>query len=618
MISHVILTSGAMFFELLLIITYFSQQRYQGMRNKLFRYSLINVFLILFFEIVYAAISHYSDNMALKLFAGKLYWATGIPYFTLIYLYVVVFVSNIKANSFKELMALSKASYRLSIFSIIIYIIYFFLPMEPELVNSIDFIPGPAAYWVVGTCSFIVFLELSYWFIHRKEASLKKMAAIFLLVGEATFIILLSFVYRNIGFIGLATSVTNYILYFFIENPDLQNAEDLKETKESIDKANRAKSDFLSNMSHEIRSPMNAIIGFSESLLANDVFNEEEARADISNIYTSSSTLLDIVNNILNISKIESGEEELEERKYNHKNMVNELVNIAKTRIGYKNVKMVLDVDENLPVELYGDESKLRSVLLNILTNAVKYTEVGKIKLTIRGEVVSNFVNLHFKVGDTGYGIKKEDYDKLFEKFSRLDDATKNSIEGTGLGMVITKKYVDLMGGKIWFDSEYEVGTTFYIDLKQRKTSDRTFAEMPDEVLVAKDMKIIDCSKYKVLIVDDNSLSFSVIERLLSRYKFQIERVETAKECIHKIKSDIHYDLIFLDIVLSDMSGIELLHILKKFDVFDVPPIVALTANAVAGMREMYLREGFDEYISKPINTVALNKVILKYFDKES
>ena len=616
MISHVILTLGALFFETLLIITYFSQQRYQGIRNKLFRYSLINVFLILAFELVYATISHYSGSMALKLFAGKLYWATGIPYFTLVYLYVVVFVSNIKANSFKELMAVSKASKRLSIFSLIIYVMYFFFPMTPELVSSVDFIPGPAAYWVVGTCSFIVFLELSYWFIHRKEASLKKMTAIFLLVGEATFIILLSFVNRTIGLIGLATSVTNYILYFFIENPDLQNAEDLLETKESIDKANRAKSDFLSNMSHEIRSPMNAIVGFSESLLVNSDFNEEEARADISNIYTSSSTLLDIVNNILNISKIESGEEELEERKYNLKTMVNELVNIAKTRIGYKNVKMVLDVDETLPAELYGDAGKLRSVLLNILTNAVKYTEVGKIKLTIKGEVVGNYVNFHFKVGDTGHGIKKEDYDKLFEKFSRLDDATKNSIEGTGLGMVITKRYVDLMGGKIWFDSEYEVGTTFYIDLRQRKASERTFAEVPDETQIAKNMKIIDCSKYKVLIVDDNSLNLSVTKRLLSRYKFQVESVETAKDCITKIKSDIHYDLIFLDIVLPDMNGIELLHILKKFDVFDIPPIVALTANAVTGMREMYLREGFDEYISKPVNTGELNKIILKYFDK--
>ena len=194
MISNVILTIGALFFELLLIITYFSQQRYQGIRNKLFRYSLINVLLILVFEVIYAVISYYSNNINLKLFAGKLYWATGIPYFTIVYLYVVVFVSNIKANSVKEFLSISKSAFRLSIFSLIIYIIYFFLPMTPELVSSIDFIPGPAAYWVVGTCSFIVFLEFTYWFLHRKEASVKKMSAIFLLVGEATFIILLFFI----------------------------------------------------------------------------------------------------------------------------------------------------------------------------------------------------------------------------------------------------------------------------------------------------------------------------------------------------------------------------------------------------------------------------------------
>ena len=255
--------------------------------------------------------------------------------------------------------------------------------MTPELVSSIDFVPGPAAYWTVVTCSFIVILEFTYWFHHRKEASLKKMSAIFLLVGEATCIILLSFVYRTTGLIGLATAITNYILYFFIENPDLQNAEDLKEAKESVDKANRAKTDFLSNMSHEIRSPMNAIIGFGDSLLTNTSFNAEEARTDIGNIYSSSSTLLDIVNNILNISKIESGEDKLEEKNYNLKKMINSLVDIVKTRIGNKNIKIVLDIDQSLPAELYGDESKLRSILLNLLTNAVKYTEVGKIILKI-------------------------------------------------------------------------------------------------------------------------------------------------------------------------------------------------------------------------------------------
>lgn len=616
MISNVILTIGAMFFELLLIITYFSQQRYQSIRNKLYRYSLINVFLILLFEIVYAIISYYSSNIHLKLFAGKLYWATGIPYFTIVYLYVVVFVSNIKINSLKELLSISKSAYRLSMFSIIIYIIYFFLPMDVELVSSIDFIPGPAAYWVVVTCSFIVFLEFVYWFNHRKETTVKKMSAIFLLVSEAAFIITLSFVYRTVGLIGLATSITNYILYFFVENPDLQNAEELLETKESIDKANRAKTDFLSNMSHEVRSPMNAIVGFSESILSSSNYDEEEARADINNIYSSSSTLLDIVNNILNISKIESGEDKLEEKEYNLKNMISTLIDITKTRIGYKNIQVLLDVDPNLPVELYGDGLKLRSVLLNLLTNAAKYTEVGKIKLSITGEVEGNYVNYHFKVSDTGYGIKKEDYDKLFVKFSRLDDATKNSIEGTGLGMVITKKYVDLLGGTIKFDSEYEVGTTFYVDLKQRKISDRTFEDSLSTTNSSKDIKVIDCSEYRILMVEDDPLNVSVTKKLLSKYNFKIDNVGLAKECITKIKTDIHYDLILLDIVLPDMNGVELLHILKKFDLFDIPPVVALTANAVTGMRESYLNEGFDDYISKPINSSELNRVILYYFDK--
>ena len=398
--------------------------------------------------------------------------------------------------------------------------------------------------------------------------------------------------FPNIAFFGICAALNLYLLYFFVENPDLERAEELTKLKGSVEKSSRAKSDFLSNMSHEIRSPMNAIVGFSESLLSATAFDEEEARNDIQNIYTASYSLLEIVNNILNVSKIETSDEVLEEKKYNLKYMISELANIATNRIGNKNVKLIIDADENLPVDLYGDATKVRSVLLNIITNAVKYTEVGKIKIVILGSTVGNYVDLKFKISDTGYGIKKEDYDKLFEKFSRLNDATKNSIEGTGLGMVITKRYVDLMGGQIWFESEYEVGTTFYINLRQRKASERTCSEVPDETQIAKNMKIIDCSKYK----------------------FQIDTVDNGKDCIYKIKSDIHYDMIFLDHMMDEMDGLEVLHILKKFDVFDVPPIVCLTANAISGMREMYLNEGFDEYLSKPIDTAELNRIILKYF----
>ena len=407
-----------------------------------------------------------------------------------------------------------------------------------------------------------------------------------------------------------------FFLYFNIENPDLKIIKELETVKDDIERSNRAKSDFLSNMSHEIRSPMNAIVGFSETLLNNPNFDEKSARTDISHIASAGNNLLDIVNNILDISKIESGKEVLEKKEYSLSSVVMELSSIIEARLGNKPIKLIIDVDKNIPSKMYGDSTKLFQILLNILTNSVKYTEVGKIKLTITGEKNGDFEDLKFKVSDTGYGIKKEDYDKLFEKFSRLDEATSKEIEGTGLGLVITKKYVDLMKGKIWFESEYEVGTTFYVTLSQKIINDSAIGEITEPVKTQTEIKRIDCSSYKVLIVDDNKLNIKVASRLLGKYNFKIDTAISGKECIYKVKEGNNYDMIFLDHMMPEMDGIETMHILRKLDGYNMPPIIALTANAITGMKEMYLKEGFDEYLSKPINIAELDKLINKYFKK--
>ena len=248
------------------------------------------------------------------------------------------------------------------------------------------------------------------------------------------------------------------------------------------------------------------------------------------------------------------------------------------------------------------------------MTNSAKYTEVGKINLKVTADIKGDEVTLHFKISDTGYGIKKEDSEKLFKKFSRLDSATANEIEGTGLGLVITKKYVDLMQGKIWFESEYEVGTTFYVDINQKIVDHKPMGELTEPTKADTEINFIDCSKKNVLIVDDNKLNIKVASRLLEAYKFNIDTSTNGKDCIYKIKEGLHYDMIFLDHMMPELDGIKTLHILKKLDGYELPPIVALTANAITGMKEMYLNEGFDEYLSKPINVVELNKLIIKYF----
>ena len=320
----------------------------------------------------------------------------------------------------------------------------------------------------------------------------------------------------------------------------------------------------------------------------------------------------------MDISKIESGNETLEEKEYSIGSIIMELSSIIDARLANRPIKFIPEVDSQIPRKIYGDSTKVFQVLLNVLTNSIKYTEVGKIKLNLTKEIKNNYVTLRFKISDTGYGIKKEDYDKLFEKFSRLSSATTNEIEGTGLGLVITKRYVDLLGGKIWFDSEYGVGTTFYVEIAQRIIDSNPIGDIRESRNHIDNLEYLDCSGKKILIVDDNELNIKVAKRILSKYKFTIETVTNGKDCVYKIKEGQQYDMIFLDHMMPEMDGIEVVHILRKLEDYNIPPIIALTANAITGARDMYLKEGFDEYLSKPINLAELNQIIKRYFGQRN
>ena len=369
-------------------------------------------------------------------------------------------------------------------------------------------------------------------------------------------------------------------------------------------------------MSHDIRSPMNAIVELSKSLRDIDEFNEESIRADIKSIKFSCNNLVEIVNNILDINKIASGNESVQTKEYNLNKLLADLPYVIETRIGSKPIKLEFDIDQNIASKLEGDTTKIYRVIMNILTNSVKYTEVGKIRMIIKGDVAGNIQNLHIKISDTGYGIKKEDYDKMFTKFNRLDDATDNAIEGTGLGLVITKKYVDSMGGKIWFESEYGAGTIFYIDLPQ-KILDTTPLSQAVDTQENKKIELCDCTKSRVLIVDDNALNIKITKKILEKYNIEVDTVKTGKDCIFKIKSGQSYDLILLDDVLPDLGGMEVVHVVKNIQGFDIPPVIAYTANVMNGIKEEYLAKGFDDYMPKPLDIYQFDGIIKRYCYKQ-
>ena len=617
--TSILFTFGCLLFTIFLSIIYFSKEKQSDLRSKLYRIILSLVVFILSTEFIYLLCLGYSNSEFLITSVKFLHWLSFILWVGVYCIYCVVYMQKLQYNSFGELFRESKNSSFLLIVTCILLLGYAIAPKETIDLNLIKCIASHADYIVLVflTCMCAYVLVCSY--VLYKQYPLRRKIAITLIMFVMLVMLVLQVMFNDISVYVICCSLQVFFLYFIIENPDIHLAREIEGLKADIDKSNKSKTDFLSNMSHEIRTPMNAIIGFSDSLLNSPNFDENTARNDIQSIATAGTNLVDIINNILDISKIESGNDTLDNKECSIAKIVKELGSIIESRIGNNPVKLYIELDEQIPSKVYGDSTKIYQILLNITNNAVKYTEVGKIKLSIVPEKTGNdVVLLHIKISDTGYGIKKEDFDKIFEKFSRLDSAVSKEIEGTGLGLVITKKFVDLMGGKIWFTSEFEVGTTFYVDLPLKVIDPTPIGSVTQDTSVQRVRNFLDCSDFTALVVDDSRLNLKVAERLLKKYNFNVDVAQSGKDCIYKYKYGNHYDIIFLDHMMPEMDGIETVRILRRLDDYETPPIIALTANAMNGMEEKYLSEGFDYYLPMPINTQELDKIIHKFFENKT
>lgn len=615
MIGNMLYSIGGLCFAILLVIVYFIKSKQTGVDNKIYKLSLITLILVIITELITIAVLYYfSENVILGNFLARINAFFTMTWVMLLCWYLVTFDEDYRTSSLKNIFSSDKKIRVIMVTYVILLILSLFFKFENVSTLEGAYISGPALIFLYVAGVLAVLISIMILFPKREELSKFRKGPIIIGIIETILSMVLQLSSPFHLLITGSFVFKMYLIYFMFENPDLYLADELELAKKKADASNKSKTDFLSNMSHEIRTPMNAIMGFSEAILNEKVFTEDGAKKDIAHIYTAGTNLLEIINNILDISKIETGEEKIELREYSIGSIVLELKSIIEARINTEKIKFITNIDPNTPRLMLGDKTKIFQVLLNILSNSVKYTEVGRITLTVNTTISGNYANLHFKVSDTGYGIKKEDFQKLFEKFSRLETATKNEIEGTGLGLVITKRLVDLMGGKIWFESEYGAGTNFYIELSQKIVNKEAIGNILIENSIKHDHSYIDCSNYKLLLVDDNKLNLKVAEKVLEPYKFSITTLDNGKDCVDLIKSGEEFDMIFLDHMMPRMDGIEVLHILHKLDGYTIPPVVALTANAITGMREMYLNEGFDEYLSKPINTGDLDKLIRKYF----
>ncbi len=408
-------------------------------------------------------------------------------------------------------------------------------------------------------------------------------------------------------------SIVLTIIYFTIENPDVKMIEQLEILKDQADKANNAKSEFLSNMSHEIRTPLNAIVGFSESLKDDNLNKEQLEKVD--DIIMASNNLLEIVNGILDISKIEANKLEIIDKEYDIKSVLDELIALTRARMGDSALDFQISIDQTIPRVLYGDNVRLKQIVLNLLTNAVKYTKEGYVRFTVSQITKGDICRLIFSVEDSGIGIKEENLPRLFSKFDRLSVEKSLTIEGTGLGLAITKKLIELMNGRIVVQSVYGKGSKFTVSIDQR-----IIAVTPPEVkeTAVSESKVIDVKGARVLIIDDNELNIKVASTLLKKYGLEIDSATNGPDGLKKLLEEKEkYDIVFLDDMMPRMSGREVLENLHRHPEYQTPTI-ALTANAIEGMKEEYLKAGFDDYLSKPIERNELERVLKKFVNKQN
>lgn len=419
---------------------------------------------------------------------------------------------------------------------------------------------------------------------------------------------------------GISTALSLYVEKDDNDNPnyiygtviDLSREEEMIEELSNL---NEAKSLFLANMSHEIRTPVNTIMGMDEMILRTS--NEPRVSGYAKNVKNSCNLLLAIIDDILDFSKIESGDLKLQESEYSLRELLNDLVSLVEERTHKKGLSMLVLVDENLPETLVGDQMRIRQIVTNLLTNAAKYTDYGTItlKMSDLGRE-DDRIKLCIEVIDTGKGIKKEDLKTLFEAFSRVDEKRNRHIEGTGLGLSIASHFINMMGGEIAVESEYGKGSDFKVILPQKIASDNPVGDYTADYMTysseAKEREYIEAPLANVLLVDDNKMNLNVAELLLKETKMKVDTALSGQEALEHMRNN-SYNLILLDHMMPVMDGIEVLEKMRKEKLQEGVAVVVLTANAIAGAKEMYLSKGFDDYLSKPIVGEELNRVLKKY-----
>ncbi len=600
----------SLFFIGLLAIMYFTKPHIKSIENNIYKWLIIGNIIGLLLEIgCYFAVDMVNTHYILSMIILKSYLAYILIWSMLFNSYVLL-ISNKNfnpKNDEKNMLYFKKISKYSITLAIIMCIICLAFPLYVYNENGLTYTYGTGVNILIFACGLIGLDWIIRCLKNFKKLKQKKYITIIACIVILAIIVTIQSYDRSILIITAGHAFIVFLMYFTIENPDVKMIEQLNIAKDQAEKANRAKTEFLSNMSHEIRTPLNAIVGFSDCMLTSNSLEENKEFAK--DVIEASQNLLEIVNGILDISKIEANKMEIIEKEYNPKEIFLSLGKLIEPRIGEKPIELKLNLSPDLPGTLKGDIGKVKQIILNLLTNAVKYTDKGEITFTVNciNHLAEKTCLLYISVKDTGHGIKKEDLNKIFSKFERIDENRNTTIEGTGLGLAITKSLTEMMGGKINVQSEFGVGSNFRIYLEQEIIS----MEEAKEVLEENE---IDYSKHtgkRILIVDDSKINLKVAIQILKPYNFNVTTAESGFEALEKVENQT-FDIILMDIMMPKMNGVETLQKLQEMDNFDIP-VIALTADAIEGTEEKYINAGFNDYLSKPIDKNQLDRVLNKF-----